>query len=1176
MKHLSTCVLLMLIASQINGFAATYSVNTADYVSRYDNAADGDTLLLAPGTYSNSIQLQNNKTITLKAQNPDQMPILAFQLGDGGTILSNSGLILEEIDINRGESYFFSFGNYDHQITQLTLKNCMIRNINRCFINYAHPIGLIEALTIDNCTIKDCGTGYSFIYGGNVGTITVRNSTLYNYGSEHFFWAKYGSSENVFHFVFENNTVYKWSKDSKYALCHTSNVYSPASTFTFRNNIINEAFVAEKTPKLLVATGGTLLAENNFVVNYGGYDHTSPVSTSIHDLSLEDLELSSFTFTNGINGDFSIFSNTALATAATDGGPIGDPEWLVQVSTTYNLTTGLSVNSDANAGSVSIPSGTQAEGASIMISALNNYGFRFLRWEDDAQNELSTANPYHFSMTTDKHVYAVFETIPLRRLRLYAKDAPTQDLFELSETGKDGGYEWFETGKTLEITAKNYETFPFAQWSDGVKTATRNIVLDRDSIFTAEYKPWSFIAHWVFNENGPSNSCPSDYTGDAGSILLEMRTSTDNSLYKGWWNRAEGATFWKTRSAVDQFYYYQTSEFSTLDFNDLEIAFDIKSSYFGNDGWNIQYSTDSINFVTAHAFNIDGTYREIRTKLSNTGGQERLWIRLSPDPSSPTHGNIADVDGTYIDNLRLMANGNYHSQTGSFNWSDTAAWKSGRLPKENGFIYANGTLLLDSSVVVKRLQLEAGCQLSIDAEKNLTTDTLILKNTSEKIATLLNNGTLQTDSVCIEQSLNSGRFWYLTVPTNTTTSQIFDPANTHELWSYNEAGGNSESEVYSPITDNYTMLTPGLGYVAYMSGDANVRFEGKTFVDGAIAIPIDYSPSGSKPGFNLIGNPYPSYLNIKDVFSQASEGLLESSIWYRTYNRTHNNMVFDTYNALLGMGIQLGSDNNPLNEFIAPLQAFWVRAKNAGTLTLQNSHRTHLPTGNLLRSALTNDVQFIRLELAGNNTVDQTLLTFLPEASNQFDDYDSRKMFHSVQGMPEIFTQIENIPLAINSQKTISNETKIAIGMHIPSAGNYVVRTKEMRMTDDCYLLDTHTGHYIQLCEGEELVFQTEKSEVLTDRFVVYAGAIPTSITQEIGIQLHVIPSTDGCVSVHLTGANTPATLRVYNTAGLRIHATESPISSGSITQIQLNPGVYLIEVQCDKQTLQKKLIVQP
>src|SRR5690554_5639387 len=124
-KHLSTCVMLMLmlIASQLNGFAATYSVNTADFVSQYNNAADGDILMLAPGTYSNSIQLQNNKTITLKAQNPDQMPILAFELSDGGNKLSNSGLILEEIDINRGNSYFFSFGNFDHQITQLTFKN---------------------------------------------------------------------------------------------------------------------------------------------------------------------------------------------------------------------------------------------------------------------------------------------------------------------------------------------------------------------------------------------------------------------------------------------------------------------------------------------------------------------------------------------------------------------------------------------------------------------------------------------------------------------------------------------------------------------------------------------------------------------------------------------------------------------------------------------------------------------------------------------------------------------------------------------------------------------------------------------------------------------------------------------------------------------------------------------
>src|SRR5690606_18909752 len=132
----------------------------------------------------------------------------------------------------------------------------------------------------------------------------------------------------VFSFLMENCTVYKWSKGSGYALCKTDATFSEASTYTFRNNIVYRPGVAAQEPKLVTATGGHLVAENNLVVDYGSYNLSNPLSSSVTDPTLATLGMAELSFPDPDNGNFTVYSTSALATAGTDGGVIGDPRWL--------------------------------------------------------------------------------------------------------------------------------------------------------------------------------------------------------------------------------------------------------------------------------------------------------------------------------------------------------------------------------------------------------------------------------------------------------------------------------------------------------------------------------------------------------------------------------------------------------------------------------------------------------------------------------------------------------------------------------------------------------------------------------------------------------------------------------------------------------------------------------
>src|SRR5690554_4768962 len=93
-------------------------------------------------------------------------------------------------------------------------------------------------------------------------------------------------SDHLFRFEMSNNTVYRWSKGSGYALCKTDDSFSAESEFIFCNNLVYQPGVEGQEPKLVSATGGKLSAQNNLVVDYGSYNLSGALSSVIDDHSL--------------------------------------------------------------------------------------------------------------------------------------------------------------------------------------------------------------------------------------------------------------------------------------------------------------------------------------------------------------------------------------------------------------------------------------------------------------------------------------------------------------------------------------------------------------------------------------------------------------------------------------------------------------------------------------------------------------------------------------------------------------------------------------------------------------------------------------------------------------------------------------------------------------------------
>lgn len=274
-----------------------------------------------------------------------------------------------------------------------------------------------------------------------------------------------------------------------------------------------------------------------------------------------------------------------------------------------------------------------------------------------------------------------------------------------------------------------------------------------------------------------------------------------------------------------------------------------------------------------------------------------------------------------------------------------------------------------------------------------TTNGITIQSNAAGTATFVDNrsnptaiaGTVQQDIPAKDRN------WYVSVPVSgqlasditLTGSKIVRRNEANASWDDVAAG---------------TTLTAGVGYIAISSastGAASWNLSGN-LNSGAVDVPLYYSGT-TYTGFNLVGNPYPSYLNWEQVLNLSSNNaaLVQPTIWYRsaTWNTNKYDYAFQTYNSISRIAVPTGASG-----YIPPMQAFWVRANFAGTLNFTNAMRSHgdntegFSSTHLLKTklALNATQQILRLQLNNSttNNSDETVLYFNPNAQNGFDAYD--------------------------------------------------------------------------------------------------------------------------------------------------------------------------------------------
>jgi hypothetical protein len=320
-------------------------------------------------------------------------------------------------------------------------------------------------------------------------------------------------------------------------------------------------------------------------------------------------------------------------------------------------------------------------------------------------------------------------------------------------------------------------------------------------------------------------------------------------------------------------------------------------------------------------------------------------------------------------------------------------------------VIASGNAIMTSNTICKTLTINPGASLTIDANVSLTTTTTTLQSISTSYSSLITNGAI-IGTVNYERFINAssngndlisppldGQSWSSFIGLASNESALLQ--NPSDVTMYAFAPFNKADDAYTNYTISITANLPsGTGYRAATNSGSVLIFTG-TVPTSNVVVNIEYNASAVYKEWNLIGNPYPSYLNTNVFLNhEVVTGVNDYSLGEEDSQGIYG------YNGISG-GLAVVNLANASANPITPGQGFFMSADNAKVipydLTFTPSMQIPGTGDDFISERSTNILTYLRLKASTSITNYTTDIYFNTNASRGLDfGYDS-KMFGSNQ-----------------------------------------------------------------------------------------------------------------------------------------------------------------------------------
>jgi hypothetical protein len=306
-----------------------------------------------------------------------------------------------------------------------------------------------------------------------------------------------------------------------------------------------------------------------------------------------------------------------------------------------------------------------------------------------------------------------------------------------------------------------------------------------------------------------------------------------------------------------------------------------------------------------------------------------------------------------------------------------------------------------------------------------------------------------------------------------------------------------------------------------------------------------YTGTGSFTGFNLIGNPYPSWWDYDEFYFGANwpaTGLNDAIYFWDESMNQYASYVF-------------GVSNNGGSPFVPPTQSFFFELDGSEAnvnLTFTPNEQAHVVGQDFWKSE---SIDIVRLEVSGNGYVDQTTIKFNENATVNRDKIDARKLHSGGQMIPSLWTLGGDVQLSINQMPAAD---EVPVYFDCQTTGTYSIEAVETSDYSILILEDKFTGEETDLLSSGYSFEHTSGAN--TDRFVLHYK------TTGIGDNtLSNVSIWSGNQKIFVrTDVTAKGDITVYNMMGQEIVRTDIEPGLNTIPMYDVNT-YYVVKVTTSK-----------
>jgi hypothetical protein len=497
-------------------------------------------------------------------------------------------------------------------------------------------------------------------------------------------------------------------------------------------------------------------------------------------------------------------------------------------------------------------------------------------------------------------------------------------------------------------------------------------------------------------------------------------------------------------------------------------------------------------------------------------------------------------------------------------WSNALNWATGSVPISSDNVYISSGLTnyptVTSVVTINYLTIASGATLkatntftaNVTYNRTLTNGSQWYYMSSPVVGETYNDAWATANSVISGQNNNKGLSWYDNTSYDTDTGAGDTETG---YWRYLQSDDSNNGSFN--VGQGYGVITSSSTTVSFIGTGINTSSQTR-------AITTDVS------NFNMVGNPFTSFLNLGNFFVDNPKTTVlaetEAYFWNGSSYDTKTSGLHSTYE-------------------IAPGQGFFIEAAVDTNLTFDISDTNHL--ANTAEGADTfqkSSRPEIHLFLSDGATSRYSNIYYINGTTTGFDNGYDGKLFggvshpfalytHLVSGSEGKHFQLQSLP------KDNYENMVIPIGINADAGKEITFSTETLNLPTGLkvYLEDRETNTFTRLDElGNKYTIILNETSNGIGRFYLHTTESTLSSNTNSVFKNIRIYKTDH-TTLRIIGLSPgKTTVKLFNMLGKQL--LNSSFTTNDVHDIslpQLSTGIYLIQLESEKGTLNNKIILE-